>query len=264
MRKILLLLSFFILLTGCKTISVKNKEMTGNIIFKNMMGHSGSVTDVFISGSLKINGVKEIPPSYIKFVSSGNLKTGESSFRISFLNKPIFDIITKGENILLISHTSLQYINLNPEEVNISGLLGINFNPAEVSYFLLGKIPYSENMQMMKFDIEKNRYLLELTDNTSKYDVILNEDEEIIAAKSESQFFDSIILESIKYIKNDDDINIPKYAVFSSENEGRKITLSFLINSISYKKKEFNLLDYSILEKFEEVTDISKIQVKIK
>lgn len=261
LKHILPLFLLITLLVGCKTIDVKNKETVGNIVFKNQMNLSREIADVYVAGSVKISGVKEVPPSYLKFESSGNIKEELSYFRISFIKKPIIDIYIEKDDIIFISHTSSQYVRFNKEEVNLSRLFGINLNPIDATYFLLGRIPYSDDMQLMNFDIKENRYYLELTNSSSQYDVYLNDSEEITGARSSSQFYDSIILSSIKYTKNDDDISVPKLVTLSSEE--KKIAISFIINSISFKKRSIDILDEERLKEFEEVSEIGKIQFNL-
>ncbi|MCG8568592.1 MAG: DUF4292 domain-containing protein [Spirochaetes bacterium] len=264
MRKFILLFFSLLILVSCKTIPEKDKEITGNILFKNLINEAQKVENFYINGALKITGVKDIPPGYVNFESQGNFATQETTFRISFLNYPIIDILFSKNDILLVNYTNNQYIKLNVEEVDLASLLGINFNPNDIGYFLLGKIPYTKDMQLMNFNIVNDRYYIELTNASSKYDIYLNENQEIVYAKSESQFFDPIVLDTIKYIKNDDNVNIPKNALFKSLNQNdQTVAFSFIIKNISYQDRK-SFFQEDLINDFTEISDINEMKIQLR
>jgi hypothetical protein len=262
LKKVLFFILLVFLIFSCKTINVKNKETTAKILFKNLLKESEKINEVSVSGLFRIVGVKDVPPAYIQFDCQGNLKTNNFSFKISFLTKPLMEIIVDKNKVLFINHTGKQYINLNMEDIDFSKFLGINFNPVEVGYFFLGKIPYSADIEIMDFKWTKKDYTLTLTNNTSKYDIVLNSDEEIIRAKISSEYFESLNLDSVIYIKNDDRVNIPRSLIFSTEDGS--IKMSFLIDKISLKQAKPYTFNQDILEKYTEVFDINEIKVIIK
>jgi hypothetical protein len=262
LKKVIIFIFLAFLIFSCKTINVKNKETTTKIIFKNLMKESEKINEVSLSGLFRIMGVKEVPPVYIQFNCQGNLKTNNFSFKISFLSKPLMEIIVDKENVLFINHTGKQYINLKMGEIDFSKFIGINFNPVEIGYFILGKIPYSTDIEIMDFKWTKKEYTLTLTNSTSKYEVVLNPDEEITRAKINSEYFDILNLDSVIYIKNDDKVNVPSSLTFSTEDNS--IKMSFLIDKISMKQAKPYVFDQSILDKYTEVFDINKIKVTIK
>nr|HPO51102.1 hypothetical protein [Spirochaetota bacterium] len=163
MKKIILFILVLFLITGCKTTQKVDKETEGKILFKNLVKSSESLSDIYVSGLFRLSGVKEIPAAFINFESSGNFKNKNISFKISFLRKPLIQIRVAGEDITFINHSGKQYIKLKYENIDFSKFIGINFNPLEISYFFVGKIPYSSDIQLMSCNFTKNGTLLELT-----------------------------------------------------------------------------------------------------
>jgi hypothetical protein len=247
---------------SCKSIDLKNRETTSNILFKKLLKNSEEINDLYVKGLFMVSGVKEIPAAYVSFVSRGNIRSKNIRFEISFLKKKVIDIVMENNRILLINHTGKQYIRMNYEEIDFSRYIGVNFNPMEISYLLLGQIPYSPDLEMMKFDWNKKEYRMEMTSRNSTYEIFLNRDEEIIRAAVRNQFFDTIYLDSIKYSKNDDGKNIPKSISFLTE--GGKIRMSFIIEKISTRLPEDEINLPLELKDYTEVTRPEDIVVKIR
>jgi hypothetical protein len=262
LKKIFFILTIFILLFSCKTISVKNKETTAKMLFKNLVKESEKVSDISVSGLFSISGAKEIPPVFIQFDTFGNLKGNDFTFKISFLKKPLMEVVVNKDDVLFINHTGKQYIRLKLQDVDFSKFIGINFNPSDVGYLFLGKLPYSEKMEIMDLSWTPHEYVLTVTNTISKYTIHLNSNEEIIKAKINGEYFDPLILESIQYAKNDDKENIPKTLVFSTEDNLIKMT--FMIEKMSLKPSSHVDTNLDILKNYTEVFDINKIKVQIK
>jgi len=262
LKKLLLFIIFIVLLFSCKTIEKKNKETEAKILFKNLVKASENLDDVYVSGMFKLTGVKEVPAAFINFESYGNFKKQLMSFKISFLKKPLIQISVNGSDITFINYTGKEYIKLKYESVDLSKFIGVNFNPLEISYFFIGKIPYSTDIEMMSCQFTKNGIVMELTNNVSKYSITLNEKEEIISVKINNQYFDILNIDSIQYAKNDDGDSIPKNINFSTEDQ--KVKMSFIIDKISYNPKNIELNDLDFLSDYKEVFNINDIKVKLK
>lgn len=262
MQKILLIFLIFILLISCKSIVVKDKDTTGKIIFRDLLNDSKKINEVYISGLLRIDGVKELPAVFLHFESQGKIKEAQASFRISSFKTPLIDIDLNGDDVLLINHTGMQYLKLNMEQIDFSKVTGLNFNPIELSYFFLGKVPYSESMELMEFKWNRSEYILNVTDSDSKYTLYMNIDKEIVAADIFSQYFDNITLDSIKYQKNEENINMPHMLSFSAVD--RDIKISFIINKISYKNEIENFIDMNALKDYQEIDSLDDIKIIIK
>ena len=261
-KRIFIFLSITLILFACKTIRVRDKETTGNVLFKTLLKKSEKINDVYISGLFKINGVKELPPIYLQFESQGKLKEKAISFRILSFKTPIIDISLNQNDVLFINHAGEEFVNLDIEQIDFSKFTGISFNPLDLSYFFLGTIPYSESMELMDFKWTKKEYIIDISDNVSKYTIHLNSKEELGSIKIFNQYFDALFLESIKYKKNNDGINMPYMLVFSSED--KKIQISFIINKILLDPLEKSLIDLDILNKYKEVSTLEKMQMKFK
>jgi len=210
---------------------------------------------------MRVDGVKELPSVFLHFESQGKLKENQTSFKISSFKTQLIDIDINGDSVLLINHTGKQFLRLNKEQIDFSKITGINFNPIEISYFFLGNVPYSENMELMDFKWTRNDYILDVTDTDSKYTLNLNADREIISAKIFSQFFDNISLDSIKYQKNEEELNMPHMLSFSADDNS--IKLSFIINKISYKNEVEDFIDIKILKDYQKISNLDDIKVII-
>lgn len=261
-KNFLLILSVVILLFSCKTIEKQNQETEAKILFKNLVKESATLNNIHVSGLFKLNGVKEVPQAFINFDCFGNLKTETMAFKISFLKKPLIEIAVDKNDILFINHTGLEYIKLKYENIDFSKFIGVNFNPLELGYFFVGKIPFSENLEMMSYKFIKKEIVMELTNNISKYTITLNENEEIISAKINNQYFDALSLDSIKYTKDDDGKSIPKNVNFSTDDQ--KIKMAFIIDKISLNPTDKNETSLDFLSKYKEIFDINEIKVKLK
>ena len=262
--KIKNLLFIFVIsfLFSCKTIIVTNKETTSKIMFKNLMKESQKIEYASFSGSFKVTGVKDVPSAYISFKTDVIFNEKKALFSISILRKPILEILFNNNNGILLNHTKKEFVRFNLEEIDYSKIMGINFNPFEISYLFAGCVPYSDDMQLMDFKWTKKEYIITLTNNISKYEIYLDPDYKIVKATINNQFFDKIILESIKYSKNDDNKDVPNILNFSSEDQ--KYKLSFLIEKSSLKKVEIKDITKDNLEDWKEVEKIEDIEVKIR
>ncbi len=264
MKKIIPTLIIIIFtLFSCKTIYVKDKETTANILLKNLLRESEKIDDVTVSGMIRINGVAEIPSTaYISFAFAGNLKDEKGTFGIYLLKKPLMEIIFDKKEVLIINRKGAQYKKINVDETDYSKLIGVNFNPIEVCYFLLGKIPYSENMTLINYDWNTKEHIMDLSTSVSTYKIKLDYDELIVWGEINNQFFEKIFLESIKYVKNDDNAYVPKQATFKTDDEKR--ALYFIIDKTSLNTKystEINSID---LTGYSEVKSLEDFDMKMK
>ena len=148
MKKIICFLLLIILLVSCATFNNNDKDTSVKVMFKNMVRDSEKLNDIYIKGMIRISGLKGIPAGYLNFTSEGKVKDTTLNFKISFLKTPIIEIFVEKNQIVLINHTkNKQYIKMKYEDIDFSNLIGINFNPLELSYFFLGKIPYNDKIE---------------------------------------------------------------------------------------------------------------------
>lgn len=257
-----LIISVFFLILSCKTIVVTNKETVSKIIFKNLIKESQKIEYASFLGSFKIIGVKEMPQVYIPFNLDIFFKERKAILSISLFKKPILDLIFDNDKGILLNYTKKEFVKFNISEIDYSKIMGINFDPFEICYLFLGKIPYSSDISLMDFKWTKFEYIFTLTNKISSYEIFLNSDQEIVKAKINNQFFNTIILESIKYTKNDDNKNIPNILIFSSESG--KYNLTFLIEKISFKKGEFKNPDEDFLKEWIELKKLDDLNIKIR
>lgn len=252
---------FFILtVTGCKTVSIKEKqELKANVMYKKLIKDSEGINTIDASGSIMIVGNKEIPAVYIKFETAADLKRNRSVFKLSVLSKPLIDLYMSDEKITLYNHTHKQQIALDTASVDFSRIIGINFDPAEIAYLLVGKIPYSENMQLVNLEADKNKALMNITNETTNFFIEFDRDGKISSIRLENQFFDKLIVDIISYDETNGDV--PQKVKVSSED--KKVTITFLIRNIEINKKtdgEFTLP----ADGYEIVENIEDIKIKIK
>lgn len=247
----------------CETLDTREKdtETQGKILFKKMISESEDISHVYIKGLMKVSGVNNIPPAFINFEAYGNLKENNANFAISVLKKPLLKMSIQDENMLVINHTANQYVNVPIEDIDLSRLIGLNFNPAELSYLLLGKIPYTEDIQLMNFDYINDHYIMELTTKTSVFTISLTHDELIKEVEARNQYFETIYLDGMTYSENDDGIEIPETLKIS--NEDKTISLFFLIKSISYKEQSIDFLKDINLDEYTRLNSIEEIEIKV-
>ena len=253
---------FFIL--SCTTFGkneIKDKETYGKILFKSLKKKSSALDKAYISGMFKVSGVETIPSIYLKFEQISLFKEKSVSFRIISFNKPIIDILLTAEEAIVINHTNNEYVKLNIEQVDISKITGINFSPLDLSYLFLGNIPYSDSMELMKFDLDKKGFrIMDITDNVSKYTLNFNNNNQIVSVKIFNQFFDNLVLDSIKY--KDDKKDFPYMFNFSNSNSTIKI--SFVLKNISLLTTKNKFININKLKDYTELSSLDKINIKIK
>jgi len=265
---ILILLVF---LTGCTTLKIKDKETFGQVLYKNLKKKSLKVEKAVISGMFKINGVPEIPSIFMEFKLLTVFNEKTVSFRIRALNKNLIDIFIDKNNVYIINNIDKKYFKTDIEKIDFTKVTGINFNPFDVSYLFLGIIPSNDKMEYINFTRDKNEYIMEISDNISKYILNLNKKELLTKVKIMNQYFDTIILDSIRYRENGNGgFDIPHMFVFSSENSKNKI--SFIINKSVLNNGESNFIDikniilnYQFTDKVDDIKlDAEKIKNQIK
>lgn len=262
-KKLLIITVFILLLFSCKIISVKDKDITGKVLFKGLQRKSKKIDYAYISGFFKITGVDEVPPVLLKYETFCKFKEKKALLKISSLKTEIFDILLSEENIILVNHTNKEYIKLNIEQIDFSKIIGVNFNPLDIGYFLLGNIPYSESMELIDFKWSKKEYILDISDNISKYTIYMNADEELQYVNIYNQYFDYLILKSIKYKKNSNGLNMPNMLVFTTEEND--IQMTFIIKKILLKGKiKKDLFNPEYIKEYSELNTIDEINVKIK
>lgn len=257
-------LFFFLLmaLSGCKTVQVIKDEgaIQGNVLFKNLMKSSKELEYVNISSSVMIAGNKLIPQAYIKLAVAANYREEKAVLNFSVLSKPLFDIVMDRDNIVLINHTNKQFVRFSFFEVNFSGFIGLNFNPLDISYFLTGNIPYSEDMQMVSFDFGENQKMqLNITNSTTNFFLTFNRREQLYHASVNNQFFDSLNIETTSFSKNLEGKEVPQKVRVSSQDS--PVSMTFLIRNFHYKKRR----SYSVTipKDYIEVDSVDKIKINV-
>ncbi|MBN2544397.1 MAG: hypothetical protein JXB50_01285 [Spirochaetes bacterium] len=257
MKKFVLLFSVLLMIVSCKTTIIKDKKTQGNILFKKLLSDSVKVESAYISGLLKITGVKDIPSAFIKFESQTLFNEKKSIFKIKVLNKVSMDIFIDKTDVYIINNINKQFVKISVEKADLSSITGMNFNLIDLSYFFLGFMPNSDTMEMTDFNVVKNQYIMKITDNISKYIISLNKNIEFINVKIENQYYDTITLESIIYAIYDDGTSKPKYITFSQEEKKVKIFFILNGNKMNYIKEGiFNydfFNDYKIVNTFDEL-----------
>ncbi len=246
-------------LVGCSTIKVIDKETVSSILFRNMVTNSQKISDAYVSGMMRISGVPEIPAGvYISYTFHGNIKQQAGVFSLSLFKKPFFEIYFDEKEFVLVNCKKKIYVKSTLNEVDYSKYIGVNINPIDIAYFLLGVVPYSPELELLGYEVTKDAHILDISTNVSTFKVQLNGKEEIIAADINNQYFDNIIMDSVKYAKNDDGENVPQSAVFRTED--RKKSINFIIDRTSFKRPynaqniEQKLLD-SEYTKIENIVD---------
>lgn len=251
-----------LLTTSCKTISKKHTETAGKIIYKNLIKQSKEIDFANIQGLFRIKGIEELPSVYLKFDSQCYFKEKKVSFKISSFKTPILDIYLNQNTVYLINHTGSNYIKLNIEHIDYSKITGISFSPLDISYFFLGCIPYSENMELMNMEWKKNNLTLDITDNASKYTIDINDKNEISTVKIINQYFDIIILESVKYKTDSNNNKTPSMLIFTDKDNTAQI--SFIIHKIQSSIDAADVYNIDFLGDYEEITNIEDMQIKVK
>ena len=241
---ILITLVFF----GCSTIKVTDKETMSTILFRNLVTNSEKISNAYISGMLRITGVPEIPAgAYIGYVFHGDIKKPAGMFSLSLFKKPLFEIYFDNKEFTLVNCKKKIYVQSSIDDVDYSKYIGVNINPIDIAYFLLGVVPYSPDLQLLNYEVTKDAHLLEISTSVSSYKIKLNEQEEILSANIDNQYFDNIIVDSLKYTKNEDGENVPQSAVFRTED--KKKSINFVIDRTSFKRPYDNT---NLNTKFEE------------
>ncbi len=262
MKKSALILLTLFFIISCKTTVIKDKKTQGNILFKKLLSDSTKVESAYISGLLKITGVKDIPPAFIKFESQTVFNEKKSIFKIKVLNKVSMDILIEKNEVYIINNINKEFVKLSVEKADMSGVVGINFNPIDLSYFFLGLMPNSDTMEMTDFNIIKNQYAMDITDNISKYMITLNKNFEFTNVKIINQFYDPVTLESITYADYDEGGNKPKYITFSQQD--KKVKMFFILNSNKKNYIKDDIFNYNFLNDYKIVTAFEDLKLNIK
>lgn len=259
----IIIIFFLLLLIGCKTKEIIEKDLSGNIFFRKLIKESESIEKMYISGLFKVSGLNNIPQVYLKFESSSNIKDKLGTFKILSFNTPLIDIILDKDKIIFINHANKEYVKLNKEQIDFSKVIGLNFNPLDLAYFFAGNIPYSANMELMNFNVTNRQYIMEITDRESKYSIIFNAKKEMENVKINSQYFDKINIDMPKYSKDSTGKAMPYMLSISSESTASK--LSFIINKTLLNKNfEIKLFDQNILRTYKVLDSMDKIKINIK
>ena len=260
-RKYIWLALFILGLCGCSTIKVTDKETMSSILFRNIVTNSEQISDAYLSGMLRITGVPEIPAgAYISYTFHGNVKDQVGKFSLAIFKKPVFEIYFDKKDFVLVNCRKKIYVKSNLDDIDYSKFIGVNINPLDIAYFLMGTVPYSPDLQLLNYEVTKDSHLLEISSSVSSYNVRLNADEEIISADINNQYFDSIIMDSVKYAPNSEGVRVPQSAVFRTED--KKKSISFIVDKMTTKEpynienmeKEITEGEYTLIEN---MTDFS-------
>jgi hypothetical protein len=225
-----------------------------------MMRKSEKLEKAYISGLMRIEGVEDIPAAYLKFESSCDFKLKTVNFRIIAIRTPIFDISFDNNDVVLVNHTSKEYIKLKMDQLDFSKIIGINFNPLDIAYFFLGCVPYSESMEMVDFKWSKKEYQMVISDNISKYTINLNDKEEILSVLLNNQYLGSLVIAPISYKKDNGENNLPN--VLSVKDNEENVRITFRINKSIVDSLNNDLQDINkIIKNYTKITDINKMKI---
>lgn len=260
-NKLLFLFIFFLGLTGCSTIRVTDKKTMSSILFRNLTETSEHLADSYISGMLRISGVPEIPSgAYISYTFHGNVREHIGKFSLAVFRKPVFEIYFDKKDFILVNCRQKIYVRSKLDDIDYSKYIGVNINPIDIAYFMMGAVPYSPDLQLLNYEVTRDSHILEISSSVSSYTVHLNSQEEIMSAYINNQYFDNILLDSVKYRMGADNVSVPQSAVFRTED--KKKSISFVIDkalqSVPYDpqifENEISEEEYTLIEN---ITDFS-------
>lgn len=261
MKSIIVLLSFLILATSCKTVEIKEKEqIRKSIVYKKMQNDSESVNFTSINGSLQISGNRNIPSVFITFNALADLKNKKSILKLSVLSKPLVDLYMSNNDFTIVNHTENNYVKLTESDVDFSEILGFNFNPVELTYFLLGLIPYSENMQLVDFTESNNGYLLNITDTTTNFMIKIDDKLRIVNAKIQNQFFEDLNIDVLSFNTDNNGNQTPQRLRVKPENGA--VTMTFIIRNTSFEN--IIIEDFDNKGNYEQLDSPEKIKINVR
>jgi len=252
---------FLFVFFSCKTVNIKEKEyLKKNVVYKKMISKSESINSATISGSLQISGNKNIPAVYISFSVTADIASKKSILKLSVLSKPLLDLYMNSGEFIIVNHTDNNYVRLNDSVVDFSKILGFNFNPIELVYFLLGLVPYSDDLQMIDFIKNKTEYQLKLTNQTTNFVIIIDDEEKIVSARLQNQFFDPLTIDILSYNTMENGEVIPQRLKVKPDNNN--VSMTFVIRSTSIDKVSID--DFTNTSNYFQLDDPEKIIIKIK
>ena len=260
-KRYILLLIFILGLTSCSTIKVTDKQTMSSILFRNLVTNSENISDAYLSGMLRITGVPEIPAgAYISYTFHGNVKDQTGKFSLAVFKKPVFEIYFSKKDFVLVNCRKKIYVKSNLDDIDYSKYIGVNINPLDIAYFLMGTVPYSPDLQLLNYEVTKDAHILEISSSVSSYNVRLNANEEIICSDINNQYFDNIIMDSVKYAANADGQRVPQSAVFRTED--KKKSINFIVDKMTTSESyNADVMDKEIAEGeytlIENMTDFS-------
>lgn len=245
---------------SCKTMPVKNVEnIEANVLFKRIMKNAESLEYANISTSVMISGNKLIPSVYIKMVADADYINKKTVLRFSVLSKKLFDIAVNPNEMTLINHTASQFITFPLEQVNLKELLGLNFDPIDVSYFLTGNIPYAQEMQIISFSHNENQNLsLNMTSNNSEYILDIDKSGRVTHVMANNQFFEPLNIDTLVFSERNG-IDMPQKLKITSKIS--PISMTFLIKDVTYNKCDS--YEPEIPEGYEKIFDTNKIKINL-
>lgn len=245
---------------SCKTMPVKNLEtIEANVLFKRIMKSAESLEYANITTSVMISGNKLIPSVYIKMVADADYINKKTVLRFSVLSKKLFDITVNPQEMTLINHTASQFITFPLEQVSLEELLGLNFDPIDISYFLTGNIPYAQEMEIVSFSHDENQNLsLNITSNNSEYILGIDKNGRIVRTMANNQFFEPLDIETLVFSARNG-VDMPQKLKITSKIS--PISMTFLIKEVTYNK--CSSYDPEIPEEYEKMFDISKIKINL-
>lgn len=254
-----LCLLFGVIVISCKTMPVKNVEnIEANVLFKRIMKRAESLEYVNISSSVMISGNKLIPAVYIKMIADADYVNKKAILHFSVLSKKLFDIAVNPKEMTLINHTASQFITFPLEQVDLKELLGFNFDPIDISYFLTGNIPYAQEMQPMSFHNENQNLSLNITSNNSEYILDIDKSGRIAHVMANNQFFEPLNIDTLVFSARDG-VDMPQKLKITSKIS--PISMTFLIKDVTYNK--CSTYEPKIPEEYEKIVDINKIKINL-
>ncbi len=259
-----LLKIFFIILiiSGCSTVKQINDLQTyANVTFRHLCETSVRLDSISFAGFMRIKGVNGIPPVFIPFEIRSNLKEKNATLILSLRNQKILQIIIDQNNYYIVNNKENKFFKDSITNMNFTSVMGMSFDPIQIIYLMYGKLPLSESIELMNISQETSGYMLTMSDSTTLYSLVLDEEDNILSGSVDNQFHDKIIIESITYTKNDNNQSIPRSAVFS--NSDLSVSITFMINALSDRPLTGDYMDLNTLTTMEQVSTPQEVAIRM-
>ena len=118
-------------------------------------------------------------------------------------------------------------------------------------------------MELIDFKWDKKEYIMNITDNISKYILNLNKEERITKVQIYNQYFDNLILDSITYKEKSTGGSKTPYK-FDFLTENKNIKVSFILKDIIINPPRTELNKFNIPDDYKRVSSIENIKLDFK